>query len=164
MHYWLMKSEPDVYSIDDLARDGKTLWTAIRNYQARNYMAQSMKLGDLALFYHSNAEPSGVAGLMRVSAAAAADPTQFDPKDDHYEPRATRDKPVWSCVEVAFVARATTFVSLATLRASKPLAKMALFQAGSRLSITPVRAGEYKLIAKIAGFPPVVPAIPPHPP
>lgn len=153
MKYWLMKSEPGVYSIDDLARDKRTRWTAIRNYQARNYMTQDMKVGDLAIFYHSNAEPAGVAGLMRVSASAAPDETQFDEKDEHYEPRATREAPVWACVEVEFVAKAPRFVSLADLRAEKRLAKMELLRKGSRLSIQPVTAAEWKVVAKLAGLP-----------
>ena len=151
MKYWLMKSEPGAYSIDDLARDEKTRWTDIRNYQARNYMVQ-MKPGDLALFYHSNAEPPGVAGLMRVSAKAAPDSTQFDKKDAHYEPRATVEKPVWFCVEVSFVAKAERVIALSEIRAEKKLKKMMLLQKGSRLSVTPVTASEYKVIAKLAGF------------
>lgn len=152
MKYWLMKSEPGVYSIDDLGRDGKTRWTAIRNYQARNYMTE-MKVGDLAFFYHSNADPTGIAGLMRVSAPAAPDETQFDKKDEHYEPRATREAPVWSCVEVAFLQKAPRFVELSALRAEKALAKMELFLKGSRLSITRVTAAEWRRIAKLAGLP-----------
>jgi predicted RNA-binding protein with PUA-like domain len=93
--FWLMKSEPSVYSIDDLARDRRTRWTGVRNFQARNFMTDAMKPGDLALFYHSNAEPSGVAGLMRVSAGAAPDETQFDRQDaEAFEPRASRQRPL----------------------------------------------------------------------
>ena len=116
MKYWLMKSEPSVYSIDSLARDGKTLWTGIRNFQARNYMTQDMKLGDLVLFYHSNAEPPAVAGIMRVVGPARPDPTQFDKKSAAHEPRATLLAPVWWAVEVEFVGKAKAPLPLTLLR------------------------------------------------
>src|SRR4051812_15219465 len=112
MKYWLMKSEPSVYSIHDLRRDGRTRWNEIRNFQARNYMTQSMKPGDLALFYHSSAEPPGVAGLMRISAPALPDETQFDARSEYHEPRASREDPVWFSVEVEFLAQAKGLVSL----------------------------------------------------
>ena len=147
-----MKSEPEAYSLLDLERDRRALWSDIRNYQARNYML-AMKVGDLALFYHSNAAPSGVAGLMRVVGLGVPDPTQFDPANEHFERRATVDKPLWFAVRVEFVAHATHFLPLPEIRAQPRLQKMALFQQGSRLSITPVRPGEYKLIARLAGLP-----------
>ena len=101
---WLMKSEPDVYSIADLKRDGRTAWTGVRNYQARNFMRDRMRVGDPVLFYHSNADPSGVAGVGRVAGPAYADPTQFDPAGDYFDPRATPAAPVWFLVDIAFVA------------------------------------------------------------
>ncbi len=139
--------------MDDLARDGRTRWNEIRNYMARNYMTQSMKPGDLAFFYHSSAEPPGVAGLMRISQAALPDETQFDKTSEYFEQRATRDKPVWFSVEVEFVAKAGALVPLESLRGQRKLAKMELLRKGSRLSITPVTPGQYKVIAGMAGFP-----------
>lgn len=136
--WWLMKSEPEVYSIDDLARDGRTAWTGVRNFQARNYMRDAMRVGDRVLFYHSNAEPSGVAGVARVASAPYADPTQFDRKSEGFEPRATRAKPVWMLVDVAFEAKLPRLVSLAELRAHPELAGLRVLQRGSRLSIQPV--------------------------
>ena len=102
MSYWLMKSEPSVFSIEDLRKKKTAGWDGVRNYQARNFM-RAMKVGDRALFYHSNAEPSGIAGVAEVVRAAYPDPTQFDRKDGHYEPRATRQRPLWDQVDVRFV-------------------------------------------------------------
>lgn len=136
--WWLMKSEPDVYSIDDLARDGRTAWTGVRNFQARNFMRDAMRVGDGVLFYHSNAEPSGVAGVGRVASAPYADPTQFDRKSGIFEPRATREKPVWVLVDVAFAEKLPRLVSLAELRAHPELAGLLVLRRGSRLSIQPV--------------------------
>ena len=151
MKHWLMKSEPSVYSIDDLARDRRTLWSGVRNYQARNYMTQSMTVGDPVLFYHSNAEPPGIAGLMRVSARAVADPSQFDPKSEGYEPRASTTAPTWACVEVEFVAKLARYLSLDELRALPALAKMELLRKGSRLSIQPVEAEAFAVVCQHAG-------------
>ncbi len=153
MRYWLMKSEPEAYSIDDLSRDKRTLWTGIRNYQARNYMTQDMQVGDPVLFYHSNADPPGVAGAMRVSKGPVADPSQFDSKHAGYEPRAERSAPMWHCVEVEFVAKGKRVVPLDELRGVTALAKMELLRKGSRLSIQPVDPAAYAVIAKLAGFP-----------
>jgi predicted RNA-binding protein with PUA-like domain len=152
MAHWLLKSEPDVYGIDDLARDRRTRWTGVRNFQARNHM-QAMQVGDLAFFYHSSAEPPGVAGLVRVSAAAAPDESQFDPKNaDAYDPKATREKPVWQCVEVELVAKAPSFVPLGVLRDHKGLAGMELLRKGSRLSVQPVEAKHFAIIRALAGL------------
>ncbi len=149
MKNWLMKSEPSVYSIDHLAAEGRTLWSGVRNYQARNFMVQSMAIGDRVLFYHSNADPPGIAGLMRVSGAARPDPSQFDAHSEGYEPRAKRSAPVWQCVEVEFVAKAGRFVSLEELRAQSSLAKMELLRKGSRLSIQPVTPAEMAAVLKL---------------
>ncbi len=151
MRYWLMKSEPGNYSIDDLKRDGKTDWTGVRNYQARNFMHKEMKVGDLALFYHSNAEPSGVVGLMKVSGEARPDRFQFDKKSDYYDEKATREEPIWFCTEVAFVEKFAGVVSLADLRANPKLAKMEILRKGSRLSVTPSTKDEIKEVLKMAG-------------
>lgn len=149
---WLVKSEPEGYAIDQLARDGKTRWTGVRNYLARNLMRE-MAVGDLVLFYHSNAEPSGIAGLARVSAIAAPDETQFDPKSDYFEPRASRAKPIWDCVELAFVAKAKTFVPLDVLRRVPELDGMELLRKGSRLSVQPVTPAHLAIVRKLAGLP-----------
>jgi predicted RNA-binding protein with PUA-like domain len=153
MKHWLMKSEPESYSIDDLEREKRTLWTGVRNYQARNFMTQSMSVGDPIFFYHSSTEPPCIAGLMRVSKVAAADPSQFDPKSHGYEPRAERSAPMWHCVEVEFVARAKKPLALEAMRAVPELAKMELLRKGSRLSIQPVEPAAFALVAKLAGLP-----------
>lgn len=146
--HWLIKSEPDVYSIDDLARDGTTFWDGVRNFEARNAMRDGMKVGDLAFFYHSNADPSGVAGIARVSKAAAPDETAFDPKDDHFDPKSRRAEPTWYGVEVAFVEK-LPLVSLHAIKADARLRDMALLKR-SRLSVVPVRAAEWRAILAMA--------------
>ncbi|MGE4133208.1 MAG: EVE domain-containing protein [Bdellovibrionales bacterium] len=150
MRYWLMKSEPDVFSIDDLAKKGTSLWDGVRNYQARNFMMKEMKVGDTVLFYHSNAEPPGVAGLAKVASPAVPDPTQFDKKSEYFEPRATKEKPVWHCVKVEFVEKFPRLVSLAEIRTERQLAKMLLLRPGQRLSIQPVEEREFKCLRSLA--------------
>lgn len=152
MSAWLVKSEPDAYSIDQLAKDKKTRWTGVRNHTAKLSMRQ-MAVGELVLFYHSNAEPPGVAGLARVSALAAPDETQFDPKSDYFDPKATRAKPIWDCAELAFVARAKAFVPLDVLRHVDALDGMELLRKGSRLSVQPVSAAHLAIVCKLAGLP-----------
>jgi predicted RNA-binding protein with PUA-like domain len=142
---WLMKSEPDVFSIDDLARKKTEGWNGVRNYEARNFM-RSMRIGDRVLFYHSNALPSGVAGTAEVSRTAYPDPTQFDPKSGYFEPRATREAPVWFQVDLRFVSKLPRLVPLDELRGAPALADMKLFKR-SRLSVVPVTALEWKIIA-----------------
>jgi len=151
MRHWLMKSEPETYSLDDLKSERRTLWNGVRNYQARNFMMNEMKVGDSVFFYHSNAKPPAVVGLARVSAAAVADPTQFDRKSEYFDEKATADRPIWFCVEVEFVKALARPVSIEELRAQKALAKMALLQRGQRLSVQPVSAAEAELILKLAG-------------
>jgi predicted RNA-binding protein with PUA-like domain len=148
--YWLMKSEPDVYSIDHLERDSTTLWTGVRNYQARNFMMNEMNVGDEVLFYHSNAEPPGVAGVAVISQKAQADPTAQDKKSDYYDPKASHDHPIWFCVEVKFRKKLKRLVELSEIRAEKALQKMPLLQKGQRLSIQPVLAAEFQHILKMA--------------
>lgn len=145
-----MKNEITSYAIDDLARDRQTFWEGVRNYQARNFM-RTMRVGDLAFFYHSNADPSGIAGLMRVCAAAYPDPTQFDPHSKYFEPRATPEQPVWDRVDVAFLETAPRFVSIGMLREESRLRNLMLLQRGSRLSITPITADEFAIIARMNG-------------
>ncbi|MBI4424779.1 MAG: EVE domain-containing protein [Elusimicrobia bacterium] len=144
MNRWLMKSEPHVYSIDDLKRDRTTGWSGVRNYQARNFM-RAMAVGDPVLFYHSNAEPSGLAGIAEVCRAAYPDPTQFDRKSEYYELRATREKPVWFQVDLRFARKLPRLLALGELRARKELARMALFTR-ARLSVQPVAEAEWKAI------------------
>jgi predicted RNA-binding protein with PUA-like domain len=149
MKHWLMKSEPDVFSIDTLKTKKKSGWDGVRNYQARNYMRDDMKKGDLVLFYHSSCEIPGVAGLARVSKESHPDPTQFDPKSEYYDPKATKEDPRWFMVEVEFVEKFEHVVTLADLKAKKELAGMPLVQKGSRLSINPVTEKEYNTILKM---------------
>lgn len=150
MKYWLMKSEPETYSLDDLKRDGKTLWSGVRNYQARNFMS-AMQAGDRFLFYHSNAEPSGVIGIGSVVRVGVADPTQFDKKSDYYDPKSNPETPRWTCAEVKFELKFPKFIPLDELRGHKSLAKMPLLQRGTRLSVHPVSAEEFKYILKLGG-------------
>lgn len=147
---WLMKSEPSTYSIDDLKKDKKTLWECVRNYQARNFMMKDMKIGDAVLIYHSNAEPPGIVGLAKVSGAAQADPTQFDKKSDYFDPKASKEKPIWFCVEVAFVEKFKNILALDSLRTEKALTDMQLLKRGQRLSIQPVTLKEFSAITDLA--------------
>ena len=147
MRYWLMKSEPSEFSIDDLAREPEksTSWIGVRNYQARNFMRDQMQLGDLVLFYHSTCAVPGIAGIAEVSKLAYPDETQFDRKSDYFDPKATRDNPRWVHVDVKLVKK-TRLVPLSELRGYPKLAKMQLLQRGNRLSITPVDPAEWKFI------------------
>ena len=147
MRYWLMKSEPEAYGIDDLARDGATAWWGVRNYQARNFMRDQMKIGDRAFFYHSNCKEPGIVGIAEVSQPAYPDATQFDRKSKYFDPKATPENPRWVNVEVKFVKK-TRPVSLATLRAQPELAAMLVLATGNRLSITPVDPAHWKFIAE----------------
>ncbi|MFS4460582.1 EVE domain-containing protein [Bdellovibrio sp. HCB2-146] len=152
MKYWLMKSEPDVFSLDQLKKDKTTWWEGVRNYQARNFMMKDMQVGDLVLFYHSNAEPSGVAGLARVSHAAAPDKAQFDKKSEYFDPKATKEKPIWFCVEVEYVDTFKHFISLADLREAKGVSDMLVLQKGSRLSVQPVDKKHFDIVKKLGGL------------
>ncbi len=143
-----MKSEPSAYSIADLARDKVTGWSGVRNYQARNYMKE-MKRGDLAYFYHSNAEPSGIAGVVEVAREAYPDATQFDRKDVHFDPKAKMDAPIWFHVDVRFGRRFKRLIPLDELRGMPELENMALFKR-SRLSVQPVAPAEWAAILKRA--------------
>ena len=148
--YWLMKSEPEVYSIDDLRRDGSTAWEGVRNFKARNNM-RAMALGDEVLFYHSNADPPGVAGVARVSRLAYPDPSQFDRKSDYFDEKSDRDNPRWDLVDVAFVAKAKELVGLPAIKADPELADMELLRQG-RLSVQSVTRAEFERIKKKAGL------------
>jgi len=147
-----MKSEPDECSIDDvLAAPGrKTAWSGVRNFQARNFMRDGMRVGDGVLFYHSSCEVPGIAGIAEVASPAYPDETQFDRKSDYYDARSTRAAPRWFNVDVRAL-RKTRLLPLAELRARKGLAGMRLLQPGNRLSITPVSAAEWRLISRLLG-------------
>ncbi len=149
MQYWLMKTEPDVFSIDDLKTKKTTLWDGVRNYQARNFMMNDMQVGDTVLFYHSNAAPPGIAGFAKVNKKAVADPSQFDKKSEYYDSSSTPEKPRWFCVEVAYVKKFKDLLSLDEIREIKGLEKMLLLRKGQRLSIQPVTAQEYAVIDKL---------------
>ncbi len=150
MAYWLMKSEPDVYSIDTLKKEKKTLWDGIRNYQARNFMMKDMKVGDHVLFYHSNAKPPGIAGLAKVSKKATPDPTAFDKKSKYFDEKSSKENPRWFCVEVSYKKKLKKLISLDDIRANKKLADMMVIRKGSRLSIQPVTEKEFNEIVKMA--------------
>lgn len=149
MRYWLMKSEPDEFSIDDLAAAPHriTPWTGVRNYQARNFMRDSMRVGDLAFFYHSSCPEPGIAGIVEVASAAYPDATQFDPASPYYDPKATPEKPRWFNVDVKFK-RKTRFLPLKALKGYPELASMQVLKPGNRLSITPVTAREWNFITR----------------
>lgn len=147
--YWLMKSEPGSFSIDDLKRKKTTLWDGVRNYQARNFMMKDMQLGDEVLFYHSNADPPAAAGVMVISGASEPDPTQFDAQDSHYDPKATPGRPIWYGVQVKFKSKFKREISLQEMRNHKGLQKMVLLQKGSRLSVQPVTEPEFRTICAL---------------
>jgi predicted RNA-binding protein with PUA-like domain len=148
--YWLMKSEPDAYSIDDLARDGSTHWDGVRNYKARNNM-RSMKIGDEVLYYHSNAKPPGVVGIARVCKEAYPDPAQFDPKSKYHDAKATPENPRWDMVDIEFVAKADETVGLPEIKADAALADMELVRYG-RLSVQSVKKEEFDHVKRMAGL------------
>jgi predicted RNA-binding protein with PUA-like domain len=148
--YWLMKSEPDVFGIDDLARAPKrtTAWWGVRNYQARNFMRDVMQVGDEAFFYHSGCDIPGIAGIVNVSKLAYPDATQFDEKSEYYDPASTRENPRWVNVDVKLV-RKTRFLPLSELRTHPELASMRVLQRANRLSITPVQPEEWRFILRL---------------
>lgn len=152
MNYWLLKSEPDEFSIDDLKACGKQgeSWDGVRNYQARNFMRDDMKLGDRALFYHSNCDQPGVVGIMEVCREAHPDHTAWDKSDKHYDPKTDPENPRWFMVAFKFVSKFQRTVTLAEMKADKKLSGMRIAQRGNRLSITPVEKGEFDRICKLA--------------
>ncbi len=151
MQYWLIKSEPDVFSIHDLAKAKKktTHWEGVRNYQARNFLRE-MKKGDLALFYHSNAEPSAVAGVVEVVREAYPDASAWDPRSEYHDPKASAENPVWSMVDVKLIEICPRELPLDELRGVKSLAGMELLRRGSRLSVHPVTPAEFRTIQSLA--------------
>ncbi len=147
--YWLMKCEPSAYTIDDLARDGRTSWEGVRNYQARNFMRDDMQEGDGVLFYASNANPSGVTGLATI--ARAGYPDQFAWKNGHkyFDPSSRADAPTWYMVDIAFAERFPDIISLEALKSTKGLEKMMVTQKGSRLSVQPVTKAEFDIVCRL---------------
>ena len=149
MTYWLMKSEPDAYSIDDLERDGREKWDGIRNYQARNMMRDDMKIGEEIFFYHSNCKEPGIVGVASVASAPYPDPTQFDKKSKYYDAKSSPDNPRWCLVDVEFVRKLTRNITLTELKAQKSLADMILTRKGNRLSIMPVARKHWNKILSL---------------
>ena len=147
--YWLMKSEPSAYSIDDLVKDKKTHWDGVRNYQARNFMRDDMKAGDQVLFYHSNAKPTGVVGVCEVIKEGYPDFTAFDPEDKHFDPKSKEDKPTWMMVDIKLITKLKRIVSLEEIKENSKLQDMKLVQRGNRLSVMPVAKKEFDIIVKL---------------
>jgi predicted RNA-binding protein with PUA-like domain len=147
--YWLMKCEPDAYTIDDLARDKTTSWEGVRNYQARNFMRDEMRVGDGVLFYASNADPSGVTGLAEIARAGYPDHTAWKKGHTYFDEASTKDRPVWYMVDIRFVDRFPEVVPLETLKTTKGLEQMKVVQKGSRLSVQPVTKAEYDIVVRL---------------
>jgi predicted RNA-binding protein with PUA-like domain len=148
MNHWLMKSEPDEFSIDDLARKKTEPWSGVRNYQARNYLRE-MRVGDGVLFYHSSCAEPGVVGIATVATAAYPDPTQFDPKNDYFDSKATRSAPRWSLVDVKFKRKLKRTIALTELKHRKDLQGLALIRPGNRLSVLPVTPAQWNFILEL---------------
>ncbi|TGL24292.1 EVE domain-containing protein [Leptospira yanagawae] len=151
MKYWLFKTEPDVFSIDDLIREKLSYWEGVRNYQARNYLRDEVKLGDLVLFYHSRLEPPGVVGIAEVAKEASPDPFQFDPNHKYFDPKLKGTEPRWFGVHLKPRTKFQELIPLDLLKKTKGLEKMVVTQKGSRLSIQPVTKKEFEIVIKLAG-------------
>lgn len=153
MKYWLLKTEPESFSIQDLENCQKqtTFWDGVRNYQARNYLRDEIKPGDCVLFYHSNTDPPAIVGTARVVQGGYPDPTAWDPSNHHYDPGSTPENPRWYMVDIQLDQIFTTPLGLSYLRTIKSLAKMELLRKGSRLSVQPVTTAEFKEVLKLAG-------------
>ncbi|WP_027883622.1 EVE domain-containing protein [Meiothermus rufus] len=151
MRYWLLKSEPQVYSIDDLAQQQSTLWDGVRNYQARNYL-RAMQVGDLAFFYHSSTQPPGIVGLCRVLEAPCPDPTQFDPHSPYFDPKSKPEQPRWWTVRVGFAAKFPSMLTLEALRQQFSPDQLPLLRRGNRLSVMPVDLEVAQAIIALTGF------------
>jgi len=150
MAHWLMKSEPDVYGIQHLQREGTTLWDGIRNYQARNFM-RSMQTGDRAFFYHSNAKPPGIVGMMEVIETGITDPSQFDPDNKYFDPKSSADAPRWDCVRLRYVGRFAQMLSLDQLRELFSVEELPVVRQGNRLSILPVPEASAARLLELLG-------------
>ena len=150
--HWLMKSEPEAYSIDDLARDGTEPWNGIRNYQARNFLRDTLREGDLALFYHSNAKPPGVVGVMRVVSGPEPDALAFDRDSLYYDPKSNPEDPTWFQRRMGFVAKFPRMVPLEALKSDPELEEMLVVRRGQRLSIQPVEPEHFKRVCVLGGL------------
>lgn len=149
MNYWLLKSEPTSYSIDDLKSDKREPWDGVRNYQARNFMRDDMKIGDRVFFYHSNTKPIGIAGIAKVCSKPYPDPTAFDTKNDHYDPKSKKESPTWYLVDVCFVEKFKEVITLDQLKFDGRLKNMQVTQKGSRLSVQPVSKKDFENVLKV---------------
>lgn len=149
MAYWLMKSEPHAYSIDDFKRDKRMHWDGVRNYQARNMMRDDMEIGDEIFFYHSNCKEPGIVGIMKVASEPYPDPVQFDKKSRYYDPKSSKEEPRWILVDVAFVRKLKRNITLTEMKAQKSLEDMILTRRGNRLSIMPVEKKHWKKILSL---------------
>lgn len=149
LRYWLVKSEPEAYSIEDLERDQTTTWEGVRNYQARNFLRDDFRTGDRVLFYASNTEPPGVVGVAEVAREGYPDPFAFEADHTYFDPKSTREKPTWYTVDLKFVERFKEMVPLADLKATTGLEKMVVCQKGSRLSVQPVTPDEFKIVLRL---------------
>ena len=149
MAYWLMKSEPDVYSIDDMQRDGREMWDSIRNYQARNMMRDDMRIGDEVFFYHSNCKEPGIVGITRVCSEPYPDPVQFDESSRYFDPKSKPQDPTWILVDVEFVRKLSRTITLTEIKAEKSLQDMILTRRGNRLSIMPVLKKHWNKILRM---------------
>ena len=149
MKHWLMKSEPDTFSIDDLKRKKREAWDGVRNYQARNFMRDEMRPGDPVFFYHSNCAEPGIAGVAEVASDAYPDPSQFDPKSKYFDPGSSRDNPRWMLVDVKFVRKLKRVITLDELKNHAAIAEMRLLRKGNRLSVMPVEAPEWRYILEL---------------
>jgi len=150
MKYWLMKSEPSVYGIDDLRRDGRTSWGGVRNYQVRNMFRDDFAKGDQAFFYHSSCAEPGIVGTMSVAGPAYPDPDQFDRKSGYFDPKSRREAPTWLAVDMRFQRKFKRPLALETLRGCPALAGMLVLRRGNRLSVTPLTADEAETILDLA--------------
>jgi len=153
MQYWLIKSEPDAFSIDDMEKAGTEPWDGIRNYQARNFMKDKMEIGDLALFYHSNCKPPGVVGVVKVVSRPYPDHTAWDPSAKYFDAKSTEDNPRWFMVDFEFVEKFDEILPLEVLKNTHELADMLTLRKGNRLSITPVEKEHYHKILELAKEP-----------
>jgi predicted RNA-binding protein with PUA-like domain len=151
--YWLMKCEPSAYTIDDLERDGTSSWEGVRNFQARNFMRDDMRVGDGVLFYASNADPSGVTGIARIARASYPDHTAWTKGHKYFDPATRKDAPTWFMVDLAFVKKLPAIISLDALKQTPGLDKMMVVQKGSRLSVQPVTKQEFDIVVGLAGRP-----------
>ena len=151
MHYWLMKSEPSEFSIDDLRQcpEATASWDGVRNYQARNMMRDEMQPGDGAFFYHSNCAEPGIVGIVAITKAGYPDPTAFDPRDKHYDPKSDPNHPRWFLVDVTFMSKLKRTITLAELKTHETLAELPLVRRGNRLSVMPVKADEWRFICSL---------------